>query len=61
MLPHHPGRASTLFTNAFPAGAMLAAPILGVAQHVGYRASYLTAAGLAVLAFATLKLARFRR
>ena len=60
MLPHQPGRASTLFTNAFPAGAMLAAPILGVAQHVGYRASYLTAAGLAVLAFATLKLARTR-
>jgi len=58
MLPRHPGRASTLFTNAFPAGQMMAGPILGVAQHVGYRAAYLTAAGLALTAFAVLKLAR---
>jgi SET family sugar efflux transporter-like MFS transporter len=61
MLPRHPGRASTLFTNAFPAGQMMAGPILGVAQHVGYRAAYLTAACLAVLAFTVLKLARSRR
>jgi SET family sugar efflux transporter-like MFS transporter len=61
MLPRHPGRASTLFTNAFPAGQMMAGPILGVAQHVGYRAAYLSAAGLALIAFAVLKLARTRR
>jgi MFS transporter, SET family, sugar efflux transporter len=61
MLPRHPGRASTLFTNAFPAGQMMAGPILGVAQHVGYRAAYLTAAGLALTAFAVLKLARPHR
>jgi MFS transporter, SET family, sugar efflux transporter len=60
MLPRHPGRASTLFTNAFPAGQMMAGPILGVAQHVGYRAAYLTAAALAALAFTVLKLARSR-
>jgi MFS transporter, SET family, sugar efflux transporter len=60
MLPRHPGRASTLFTNAFPAGQMMAGPILGVAQHVGYRAAYLTAAGLAATAFVVLKLARSR-
>ncbi|HEY0535725.1 MAG TPA: MFS transporter [Actinoplanes sp.] len=60
MLPRHPGRASTLFTNAFPAGQMMAGPILGVAQHVGYRAAYLTAAGLAMAAFVVLKLARSR-
>jgi SET family sugar efflux transporter-like MFS transporter len=60
MLPRHPGRASTLFTNAFPAGQMMAGPILGVAQHVGYRAAYLTAAGLALTAFAVLKSARSR-
>jgi SET family sugar efflux transporter-like MFS transporter len=58
MLPRHPGRASTLFTNAFPAGQMMAGPILGVAQHVGYRAAYLTAAVLALVAFIVLKLAR---
>jgi MFS transporter, SET family, sugar efflux transporter len=61
MLPRHPGRASTLFTNAFPAGQMMAGPILGVAQHVGYRAAYLSAAGLALTALAVLKLARSRR
>jgi len=61
MLPRHPGRASTLFTNAFPAGQMMAGPILGVAQHVGYRAAYLTAAALAATAFVVLKLARTRR
>jgi SET family sugar efflux transporter-like MFS transporter len=61
MLPRHPGRASTLFTNAFPAGQMMAGPILGVAQHVGYRAAYLCAAGLALTAFAVLKPARSRR
>lgn len=61
MLPRHPGRASTLFTNAFPAGQMMAGPILGVAQHVGYRAAYLAAAGLALTAFAVLKMARARR
>jgi SET family sugar efflux transporter-like MFS transporter len=60
MLPRHPGRASTLFTNAYPAGAMLAGPILGVVQHVGYRASYLIAACLAAIAFGTLKVARAR-
>jgi MFS transporter, SET family, sugar efflux transporter len=61
MLPRHPGRASTLFTNAFPAGQMMAGPILGVAQHVGYRAAYLSAAGLALTAFGVLKMARARR
>jgi hypothetical protein len=38
----------------------MAGPILGVAQHVGYRAAYLTAAGLAMAAFVVLKLARSR-
>jgi SET family sugar efflux transporter-like MFS transporter len=55
MLPRHPGRASTLFTNAFPAGSILAGPILGAAQHLGYRTAYgaamtLAATGLVVLA-----------
>jgi SET family sugar efflux transporter-like MFS transporter len=58
LLPRHPGRASTLFTNAFPAGAVLAGPILGVAQHLGYRVAYLTGAALAVLALTLLVTAR---
>ncbi len=54
MLPRHPGRASTLFTNAFPTGAMLAGPILGAAQHFGYRTAY--GAGVALCAAALLLL-----
>ncbi|MEV4705578.1 sugar efflux transporter [Actinoplanes sp. NPDC049316] len=55
MLPRHPGRATTLFTNSFPLGAMLAGPLFGLAQHFGYRLAYwictgLCAAGLLVLA-----------
>ncbi|MCO8275189.1 sugar efflux transporter [Actinoplanes sp. TRM 88003] len=58
LLPRQPGRASTLFTNAFPAGAMLAGPVLGLSQQVGYRTAYLTSAGLAVLALVLLLAAR---
>ncbi|WP_041840483.1 MFS transporter [Actinoplanes friuliensis] len=54
MLPHHPGRATTLFTNSFPLGAMLAGPLFGLAQHFDYRLAYwlctaLCAAGLLLL------------
>ncbi|AGL13618.1 sugar efflux transporter [Actinoplanes sp. N902-109] len=54
MLPQHPGRATTLFTNSFPIGAMLAGPLFGLSQHFGYWLAYwlcvaLCAAGLALL------------
>ena len=54
MLPRHPGRATTMFTNTFPLGAMLAGPLFGLAQHFGYRLAYwlctaLCAAGLLLL------------
>ena len=54
MLPRHPGRATTLFTNSFPIGAVLAGPLFGLSQHFGYRFAYgigavLSAAGLLVL------------
>ncbi|GAA3389498.1 MFS transporter [Cryptosporangium minutisporangium] len=54
LLPSRPGRASTLFSNAFPVGATLSAPLLGIAQHLGYRtgfaaAAVLSAAGMALL------------
>jgi SET family sugar efflux transporter-like MFS transporter len=58
MLPRQPGRASTLFSNAFPAGAVLAGPILGAAQHFGYRAAYMSGAVLTVVAFVLLFFAR---
>jgi SET family sugar efflux transporter-like MFS transporter len=55
MLPSQPGRASTLFSNTFPIGAVLAGPMFGLAQHFGYRLAYVLAttlslAGLLLLA-----------
>jgi SET family sugar efflux transporter-like MFS transporter len=37
MMPGQPGRATTLFTNTFPIGQILAGPLFGLAQHLGYR------------------------
>jgi SET family sugar efflux transporter-like MFS transporter len=54
LLPRHPGRASTLFSNGFPTGAMLAGPILGTAAHVGYRFGYAAAATLSAIGLVLL-------
>jgi SET family sugar efflux transporter-like MFS transporter len=48
MLPRQPGRATTLFTNTFPIGAMLAGPLFGVAQHFGFRLAYGMGIGLSI-------------
>jgi SET family sugar efflux transporter-like MFS transporter len=44
MLPREPGRATTLFTNSFPLGAMLAGPLFGLSQQFSYRLAYWTCA-----------------
>lgn len=54
LLPAEPGRATTLFTNTFPIGSMLAGPLFGLAQNFGFRWAYaistaLCLAGLVVL------------
>ncbi|MET7422614.1 sugar efflux transporter [Dactylosporangium sp. NPDC005555] len=54
LLPGEPGRATTLYTNTFPIGAIIAGPLFGVAAHFGYRSAYgmgaaLCAAGLLLL------------
>jgi SET family sugar efflux transporter-like MFS transporter len=46
MLPGQPGRASTLYSNSFPIGAVLAGPLFGLSQHFGYRLAYVMATGL---------------
>jgi SET family sugar efflux transporter-like MFS transporter len=46
LLPAEPGRATTLFTNTFPIGAMLAGPLFGLAQHFGFRLAFAIATGL---------------
>lgn len=60
LLPTRPGRASTLFANAFPIGSTLAAPLLGIAQQVGYRFGWVTAAILSVSGVALLLTRRVR-
>jgi SET family sugar efflux transporter-like MFS transporter len=48
LLPTQPGRASTLYSNTFPCGAILASPLLGLGAEFGYRLTYTAAIGLAV-------------
>ncbi|WP_433299747.1 sugar efflux transporter [Actinoplanes sp. CA-030573] len=40
LLPAHPGRATTMVTNTFPMGQILAAPLFGLAQHFDFRLAY---------------------
>lgn len=40
LAPDRPGYASTLYTNTAKTSAMLAGPLLGLAQHLGYRTAY---------------------
>ncbi|GAB7051648.1 sugar efflux transporter [Catenuloplanes indicus] len=46
MLPREPGRATTLYSNTYTIGAMLAGPLFGVAQTFGIRWAYPIAAAL---------------
>lgn len=61
MLPGHPGRATTLFSNAFPLGAMLAGPLFGLAQHFGYRLAYWLCAALCTAGLLLLIVVRNER
>ncbi|GAA2496185.1 sugar efflux transporter [Winogradskya humida] len=61
MLPRHPGRATTLFSNSFPLGAMLAGPLLGLSQQFGYRLAYVLCAFLCLAGLVVLLLVRRAR
>ncbi|MFI5908017.1 sugar efflux transporter [Dactylosporangium sp. NPDC051541] len=61
MMPGRPGHATTLFTNTFPIGAMLAGSLLGVATHVGYRSAWAMSTGLCLAGLVLLVLTRARR
>jgi SET family sugar efflux transporter-like MFS transporter len=54
MLPTQPGRASTLYSNAFAAGAVLTGPLMGAAISHGYRLPYMVASCLTVAGFALI-------
>ncbi|WIM96644.1 sugar efflux transporter [Actinoplanes oblitus] len=58
MMPAHPGRVTTMFTNAFPLGNILAAPLFGIAQVHGYRLAYGMNLVLAVLGLLLLLVAK---
>ncbi|XVV12883.1 sugar efflux transporter [Actinoplanes sp. CA-131856] len=54
LMPGHPGRATTMITNTFTTGQILAAPAFGLAQAYGFRLAYamnlvLCALGLVLL------------
>lgn len=58
LLPNHPGRATTRFTNTFPIGTVLAGPIFGLAQEFGFRWAYVINTGLCGAVLAVLLMAR---
>ena len=58
MLPSHPGRATTMFTNSFPIGSVLAGPIFGLAQEFGFRWAFVINLGLCVAGLGVLLVAR---
>ncbi len=45
-LPLQPGRASTLYSNTFACGMILASPLLGIGARFGYRVTFSAAIGL---------------
>lgn len=54
LLPLQPGRASTLYSNTFPFGAIITGPLLGIGATFGYRVSFVSAVGLSVAGFVLL-------
>lgn len=58
MMPAQPGRATTLFTNTFPIGQILAGPLFGLAQHFGYRWAFAMNVGLCLLGLLLLMVTR---
>ena len=58
LLPLHPGRASTLYSNTFAWGMILACLALGIGAKLGYRVSFIIAAALSVAGLVLLTLGR---
>jgi len=54
LMPRHAGRASTLYSNTFTMGAVLAGPVLGAAQTFGYRMPFLVGAVMNAVALVVL-------
>jgi MFS transporter, SET family, sugar efflux transporter len=54
LLPRWPGRGATLYTNTFTMGAILTAPLFGLAQQFGFRLAYGMSTGLCLAGFVIL-------
>ncbi|GAA4939571.1 sugar efflux transporter [Actinoplanes utahensis] len=61
LMPQAPGRATTLFTNTFPIGQIVAAPLFGVSQQYGFRLAFTINLVLSALGLILLLAARPRR
>ena len=61
LMPGRPGRATTLFTNTFPIGAVLAGPLCGLAQKFDYRLAYAMCAALCAVGLVLLLVMRTNR
>ncbi|MFJ6673527.1 sugar efflux transporter [Actinosynnema sp. NPDC091369] len=58
LAPDRPGYASTLFTNTYKTSAMLTGPLVGLAQHFGFRTAYGMGLAMSALGVALLFAAR---
>jgi SET family sugar efflux transporter-like MFS transporter len=58
LMPLYPGRASTLYSNTFACGAILASPLLGLGAKFGYRYCFISAIGLAAAGLVLLTVGR---
>ncbi|GAA4440125.1 MFS transporter [Actinokineospora soli] len=58
LVPGKPGAATTLYTNTAKVSAMVAGPLLGLAQHLGYRSAFAIGLALSVIGLAFLVAAR---
>ncbi|MFE9748118.1 sugar efflux transporter [Saccharothrix saharensis] len=58
LAPDRPGYASTLFTNTYKTSAMLTGPLVGLAQHFGFRTAYGMGLAMSALGVALLLAAR---
>jgi SET family sugar efflux transporter-like MFS transporter len=61
LLPSEPGRATTLFTNTFPIGAVVSGPLLGLSAHFGYRSAFAMSTALCAVGFLLLLATGLRR
>ncbi|MGW5054341.1 sugar efflux transporter [Actinokineospora sp. NPDC004072] len=61
LAPGRPGAATTLYTNTAKVSSMVAGPLLGLAQHLGYRSAYAIGLGLSVAGLAFLLATRRHR